>query len=192
MQMDRFDRADVRELRDAFLARRPAVDQEFGEMSTESLHWQPAPGRWSIAQCLQHLCQTGFSWADHLSPRLFAALRRGVDHREAHRPGPVGRWIVRFMEDGSKRAKAPSRFRPRDVSHLETIDLLRAFTALGHSWEATLLRATQIDLSHLRVGSPAAPMVLLPLGTWLYALSAHEDRHLEQARRVADMPGFPG
>lgn len=190
--MDHFTRSDVRELRDAFRSRRPEVEREFGALGPDALHWRPEAGRWSVGECLHHLCRTGFAWADHLGPVLFAALRHGVHHREPHRPGPVGRWIVRWMEVDDRRAKAPRRFRPMGTDKLETADLLRAFTALGDSWEATLLRASQVDLSRLRVASPAAPLVRLPLGTWLYALSAHEDRHLGQARRVLEAPGFPG
>jgi hypothetical protein len=31
----------------------------------------------------------------------------------------------------------------------------------------------------------------LPLGLWLFALSAHEERHLAQARAVEEAPEFP-
>lgn len=190
--MDLFSRPDVRELRDAFRARRPAVDREFGPLTDAAMHWRPAPGRWSVAECLQHLCIAGFTWADHLGPILFAALRRSVHHGEPHRPGPIGNLAIRMMEDDSRAHRAPSRFRPRDTSSLAGIDLLRAFTALGDSWEGTLLRASQLDISKLRVASPAHALIVLPLGTWFYALSAHEDRHLEQARRVVALPDFPG
>lgn len=190
--MDHLARPDVRELLEAFRARRAAVDEEFGGFDSGRMHWTPGPGRWSVGECLHHLCRTGFAWADHLGPVLFAALRRGARHDAPHRPGPLGRRVIRAMEPGARPARAPGPFRPLDSAQLAPEDLLRAFTALGHSWEATLLRASRLDLSRLRVGSPAAPLLVLPLGTWLYALSAHEDRHLEQARRVTAAPGFGG
>ena len=190
--MDLFNRPDVRTLRDAFQERRSRVDREFGGLSETAIHWNPAPGRWSVAECLHHLCRTGFTWADHLGPILFGALRHGIHAGGPYRPGPVAHWVIRSMEDGSRRLKTSSTFQPRDTASLTRDDLLRAFTALGDSWEGTLLRASRLDLSRLRTGSPAARLVVLPVGTWLYALSTHEDRHLAQARRVLDESGFPG
>uniref|UniRef100_UPI003B3A08E1 DinB family protein n=1 Tax=Spirosoma sp. TaxID=1899569 RepID=UPI003B3A08E1 len=31
------------------------VQQEFATLSDEQLRWKPAPDRWSIVECLQHL-----------------------------------------------------------------------------------------------------------------------------------------
>ena len=37
-----------------------ALDAEklFGSLSAEQLNWKPAPDRWSVAQCLEHLINT--------------------------------------------------------------------------------------------------------------------------------------
>ena len=184
-------RSDILALHDAFQRRRPAAYQEFGGLSHEAFNWQPGEGRWSVAQCLAHISETGMRWADSLGPVLFSAMRNGVHHRTPHVPGPVGRKAVAMMENLDRRQKAPGLFRPDRQSSYDLRDSLRIFDALGESWEATLRRACLLNTSSLFVGSPAAKWMQLPLGTWLEALSAHEDRHLEQAQRVMAADGFP-
>jgi hypothetical protein len=185
-------RSDILALHDAFLRRRPVAFAAFGGLSHEAFNWQPGQGQWSVAQCLVHLCETGLRWADHLVPIVFSAMRNGVHHRTPHVPGPVGRKAIAIMENIDQKQSAPKLFRPTNESDYDLRDTLRMFDALGESWEATLRRACLLDTSKLLVGSPAAKLLRLPLGTWLMALSAHEDRHLEQARRVMAAEGFPG
>jgi hypothetical protein len=51
--------------------------------------------------------------------------------------------------------------------------------------------AEGLDLSGIMMKSPAWPMLRFSLLTALAALAAHERRHLAQARRVTQRPGFP-
>jgi hypothetical protein len=185
-------RRDILQLHEAFARRRPAAFADYGGLSHEAFNWQSAPGSWSVAQCLVHLCETGMRWADALVPVLFSTMRKGVHHDSPHMPGPIGRKWIGTMENIDQRASSPRLFRPRGESDYDLRDTLRIFDALGESWEATLRRASLLDTSKLVVGSPAAAWLRFPLGTWLVALSAHEDRHLEQARRVMEAEGFPG
>lgn len=190
--MDFFSRPDIHELHEAFGARRPAAQRDFGSLDSRAFNWQPEPGQWSAAQCLDHLCQSGFAWANHLGPCFWASLRHGVHHDQPYRPGRTGKWIIGFMENEKRRMKAPDLFLPKGTVDYEVRDVLTAFVALGDAWGATLRRASQLDLGRLRVGSPAMALLRMPVGTWLYFLSAHEDRHLAQARRVLEHPDFPG
>jgi hypothetical protein len=185
-------RSDILALHDAFIQRRPAAFEEFGGLTHEQFNWQPGEGQWSVAQCLVHLCETGLRWADSLVPIVFLAMRKGVHHRTPHEPGPIGKKAIAMMQNIEQRHKAPGLFQPAAESDYDLRDTLRIFDALGESWEATLRRACVLDTSKLIVSSPAAAWIRLPLGTWLLALSAHEDRHLEQARRVMAKPEFPG
>ena len=189
--MDYSKRPDIQRLHSAFASRRDQARREFGHLDRGAFNWSPEPGRWSVAECLEHLNQTGQRWADHLGPILFAAMRHGVHHRTPHVPGRIGRKAIAMMETVSRPLTAPAPFRPADRSDFEPRQVFWAFNAVGESWEATLRRACLLDLSSIRVGSPAAAWMRLPLGTWLFSLSAHEDRHLEQARCVLSDPGFP-
>jgi hypothetical protein len=189
--VDFFSRPDIHELHEAFSARRSEVVRSFCELDSRAFNWRPEPDQWSVAQCLDHLCQTGFAWANHLGPLFWASLRHGAHHDEPSRPGRAGKWIIGLMENQNRRMKAPALFLPRRADDYEPRDVLRAFVTLGEGWEATVRRASQLDLGRLRIGSPASPLLRMPVGTWLYFLSAHEDRHIAQARRILEHPDFP-
>src|SRR5947209_16641423 len=65
-------------------------------LTEEQLNWQPAPGTWSVGQCLEHLCLTNEAYL----PPIAAALH-GVPDAPAEniRPGWFGRWFIRkFVE----------------------------------------------------------------------------------------------
>lgn len=109
-------RSDIRELHYAYMARRPALHAEFGGLSTEAFNWAPAPGRWSAAQCIDHLCLTGIRWSGHLSPILFDALTHGVDHRRPYQPGSLGRRAIHSMEVPARALSAPAPFVPGDLA----------------------------------------------------------------------------
>jgi hypothetical protein len=185
-----FSRPDIQELHEAFSARRPLIQRNFGELDSRAFNWRPRPDQWSAAQCLDHLCQTGFAWVEQLGPLFWASLLRGVHHDKPSFPGRTGKWIIGFMENENRRMKAPAPFLPQSEDDYEVRDVLSAFVALGDGWEATLRRASQLDLGRLRIGSPASALLRMPVGTWLYFLSAHEDRHIAQALRILEHPKF--
>src|SRR5262249_44306199 len=77
------------------------------QLTTAQLNWQPAPGSWSIGQCLEHLCITNEEYLAAISPALENRPDNPVTEIE---PGWFGRWFLRtFVEPTpqTKRASAP-------------------------------------------------------------------------------------
>jgi hypothetical protein len=68
---------------------------------------------------------------------------------------------------------------------------MAAFRAYQVQYIERLGQASGLDLARARVTSPVAGWLRLPLGSVFAATVAHEQRHLEQARRVITTPGFP-
>src|ERR1700704_765223 len=66
------------------------------ELTEEQLNWQPAPGSWSVGQCLEHLCITNEAYLTPIS----AALKEKPDSPvEQITPGRFARWFIRsFVE----------------------------------------------------------------------------------------------
>jgi hypothetical protein len=69
---------------------------------------------------------------------------------------------------------------------------MAAFRAYQVQYVDRLRQANGLDLARARVRSPVATWIQVPLGTGFAAMTAHERRHLWQARRVIEAPGFPG
>ncbi len=166
--------ADVRE------AARRLVEQA----PPEALLRPPAPGRWSAAECLDHLNRTG----GPLAPRLEAALRRArAEGRTGAGPfgyGLLGRLFLRAVDpSGARPLRAPAAYRPAAALDVGAVaaDFMRLQDALMRCAEA----AEGIDLRRVRAASPAFPLLRLPVSAWLAGTLAHERRHLRQAEQAA-------
>ena len=147
--------------------------------------WQPAPGAWSVAECLDHLATTNRVYLGAMEPVSEQALADGRARRGPVRPGLVGGWFARWLEPPARpllRTRAPRAIRPRVAPPLD--DAAAQFFASHHDVRAYLARFGGIDLTGVTFPNPLIPGVRFSLATGLHILAAHERRHLWQAWRV--------
>jgi hypothetical protein len=188
----------------AHLALTPEIDAfrvEFERLSAEAealvaplseaqFNWQPAPGSWSVAECIEHLNVTARLYLPNLDEGIADAIRRGL-----YADGPftynwIGRLASGIMEPPAKfKVKAPKTFHPapRRSRH----DIMAAFRAYQVQYIDRLRQANGLDLARARVSSPAGRWLRIPLGSGFALMTAHERRHLWQAGRVTSNPAFP-
>ncbi len=154
----------------------------------EQLNWQPAPGSWSIGQCLEHLCVTNESYLPPISAALGEKPRSPV---EEITPGWFGGWFIRSFAEpspNSKRASAPGKIRPGPRTGLSVLD---RFLSGNQACRDLILRARANDVNRIRFWNPFIPGLRFTVGTGLEIVVGHERRHLLQAKRVKDSPSFP-
>ena len=166
------------------------ADALVGALSDAQFTWPPAPGAWSIAQCLEHLNVTARTYLPSLDEGIADAIRRGL-----YADGPftynwTGRLFVRSMEPPVRmKVKTPTVFQPGpDRSRHE---IMAAFRAYQVQFIDRLRQANGLDLARARVTSPAWRWLRIPLGSAFALTAAHERRHLWQARQVTSSSGFP-
>ena len=150
-------------------------------LSVEAFNWQPAPERWSVAQCLAHLQVAG----GLLVPRLEDALAQATEpsHARPVRYGFVGRWFIRANEPNPKRkVKTPSAFVP-PARHAPDV-LVPSLLELQDRLIRCAEQADGLHLSSPKIPSPAASFLRFDVPTWLAVTEAHERRHLAQAQDV--------
>jgi hypothetical protein len=161
------------------------------EISGEQANWRPAPDRWSIAQCMEHLNVT--------TSKLLVPIDRAIGRARARRiesPGPfsygyVSRWFLRALApEGAKPLPAPSLYRP-STSSLEMAAVAERFQQVALAFKQSVIAADGLDLRRVRAGSPVLPLFRLPVGVWFLSTSSHMLRHLNQARRVRADSRFP-
>jgi hypothetical protein len=152
------------------------------------LNWQPDPTKWSVDQCLEHLCKTNEAYMHSIDAAIEEKPLSPVDEIT---PGWFGRWFIRSFAEPStatKRAKAPSKIQP--PSHVDPAVLAR-FLSSNESFRRLILRARDKDINHIRFTNPFIPLIRFTVGTALQIITAHERRHLQQAARVHSSPNFP-
>jgi hypothetical protein len=158
-------------------------------LTDEQLHWAAEPGRWSIAQCLEHLVVT----AQRYHPRLSAAID---EHHPAtagatgYRRTLLGARLVGGMRDtsGRRRFRAPRIFQPTSRPAPGAPERL---LSTHRELRELLTRAAGLDLVRVKVRSPVVPLLRLNLGEALELQVVHIARHLAQARRVREHAAFP-
>jgi len=157
-------------------------------LADEQLNWQPAPGSWSVGQCLEHLYTTNEAYLPPISAALEDRPSSPVDQIT---PGWFGRWFIRsFIEPSpnSKRARAPAKIRPvARVDH----SVLDRFLFSNQSCRDLILRARDNDVNRIRFWNPFLPGLRFTVGTGLQIVVSHQRRHLLQAKRVKDSLNFP-
>ena len=155
-------------------------------LTEQQLNWQPAPGSWSIGQCLEHLCITDETYL----PAITAALKEKPDAPVAQIvPGWFGSWFIRnFVEPSpqTKRASAPAKIRPTARVGLTVLDRF-----LNQAVRNLIADARKKDVNRIRFWNPFVKGIRFTAGTGLEIIASHERRHLLQAERVLRSPNFP-
>ncbi|HKO20031.1 MAG TPA: DinB family protein [Acidobacteriaceae bacterium] len=157
-------------------------------LNEEQFNWQPAPGRWSVGQCLEHLCITNEAYL----PAIVGALREKPDAPvEQIVPGKIGGWFLRnFIEPSAqgKRAPAPPKIRPTARVGLSVVD---RFLSGNLSCRDVILTARSKDVNRICFWNPLLKGIRFTVGTGFQIISEHERRHLLQAERVRNSADFP-
>lgn len=157
--------------------------QRLRQLDPEALMQQPAPGKWSIAQVLEHLVSYGRYYLPLISQKLDAAPDRPA---EIFRSGWLGDYFTKSMlpKNGvvSNPMKSP---RPHAASqspdsHQVISEFIRQQQTLVH----LLDEASGKDLNQLRIPISLTRLIRLKLGDVFNFLIAHQERHFVQIRNV--------
>lgn len=161
-------------------------------LSEAQFTWRPGAGRWSVGECLDHLAITTGLVAAKVRTALDQGRMEGKRGEPPYRFGLVGGWFVRAMEKPGKRGMpAPENFVPPSGGAKTAV--LGRFFAAQKEFRDALESAPGLPLDKLRAASTAkgAGWLTLNIAAWLASTLAHQRRHLGQAKRVLDAPGFP-
>ncbi len=159
-------------------------------LSDTQFNWRPEPGAWSVAECIEHLNVTARLYLPKLDQGIAEAIRRGQYGEGPFRYSFVGRWMTGSQEPPAKfKVRAPKTFHPAPTRPRG--EIMAAFRAYQVQYIDRLRQANGLDLARARVSSPAATWLRFSLGSGFALMTAHERRHLWQARNVTQHPQFP-
>lgn len=149
----------------------------------EQWTFQPAPGRWSLAECAEHLAIT--------ERFIFSRIEDSLNQAPATQtedPSRMDERVIRLVPNRGRKVVAPEPVAPSGtmVSREETRN---AFLQARQSTIA-FARDTKLDLR--AYSHPHFALGRLDCYQWLLFLAAHADRHLQQMDEIRADPGFPG
>ncbi len=166
------------------------ADALVAPLTEAQFNWRPAPDRWSIAECIDHLNVTARQYLPQLDESIAEGLRRGLYGHGPFTHDLIGRLFVRTMEPPARiRISTPESFKPVELRSRS--EIMAGFRAYQVQFIDRLRQASGLDLRRAKVGSPASRWIKMSLNSAFALMVAHERRHLWQAQRVMAAPGFP-
>ena len=164
--------------------------QLFSDLSEAQLNWKPAPEKWSIAQCLEHLAVATAKFGPYFTDVIARAKQKPLTAKPAYRPTLMGGWLIKYVSpDSPRKLSAPKILRPAASSSIH--GSLAGFLEEQEKFIHFVREAEGIDYNRTRLRSPVTPLMRYSLADAFVITVVHARRHLAQARRVRETPGFP-
>jgi hypothetical protein len=186
-----YTRLTLAEVRTALHDIARASEDTFGRLSAAQLNWQPDHTRWSVAQCLDHLLTTNALMLQSARTALDVSQPRTMWQRLPVLPGVFGRLMIRSLTPtATRKLKAPAAARPVFSEIPEGV--VGRFAEQQREMAAWLERLDAARAERTIMTSPFARVITYTVLDACRLVVAHDHRHMQQARRVMAMPGFPG
>lgn len=162
-------------------------------LDRETFNRRPGEGRWSVAECVDHLNTTARLYLPVLTDAIERARAQGVTGERTPGRTLLGRLVVWLMEPPpkwfSRMGTWPELEPARGLDPHATLD---DFEALHEELIVRMNEAADLDLRKVKVRSALDSRVRLSLGDWFHFLPAHARRHMWQASRALDeLPDAP-
>ncbi len=140
---------------------------------------EPAPGKWSVIQVLEHLN----SYGRYYLLSIERSLENDKPAVEVFMPGWLGNYFTKLMkpgEDGAiiNKTKSPKDHRPS--KYLDVFPVLTTFLEQQHYLLELLEQAKSKNISGIRTPISISRLIRLKLGDTFRFLVAHEQRHFVQ------------
>jgi len=162
------------------------------DLSGEQLNWKPEAGRWSIAQCLEHLALSAENFDPSFTTVIAAAREKWpVSAAPAYRPTRMGAWLIKqLLPETAKKVPAPKIFRPAETADID--GALDHFLKAQSNFLDFVRSAEGFNYNKTKLRSPVTFLMRYSLADAFVLTVVHGQRHLGQAHRVRAAPNFPG
>ena len=140
---------------------------------------QPAPGKWSIVEVLEHLN----SYSRYYLLAIEKSLQGDNPATDLFKPGWLGYYFTKLMkpkENGTiaNKMKSPKDHRP--PKFLDAFPVLNSFLEHQHYLLELLEQAKLKNIGSIRIPITISKFIKLKLGDTFRFLIAHEQRHFVQ------------
>lgn len=159
------------------------LKKQVAGLSEAQLQFKPAPDKWSISQCLEHIIRS--------ERMIFDMAKKGLDQD----PQPERRQEIKLTDDNLKNAltdrthkyQAPKELQPEGI-YKDVKKAMADFTAARQPVLDYIKKADAEDLRNHVSESPTGPIDGYQA---LMFIAAHSARHTKQIAEIKADPNFP-
>lgn len=165
--------------------------RSLGETYTPAqLAWKPEPPVWNMLECVDHLVVVDGMYFPKIQAAIDEASATSSDSHRPFKPSLLGRLFYRFVKPNPTfKVKTPRPFDP-DPALTDTAVIDR-FAAHQDTMMDLIRQADGLPLRTVKFPSPLSSLLRFSLGDGFWFLLAHQQRHLQQAERLAQHADFP-
>lgn len=146
---------------------------------------QPAPGRWSVTQVIEHLNTYG----RYYLPLLEQGLNKSqFPAKEIYTPGRLGNYFTKSMlpKDGQVKNKMKAFKNHRPLPDIDSKKVLDEFIQ-QEQWLLQLLQKSRTaDIGRIRIPISIAKFIKLKAGDTFRFVIAHHQRHFVQVKNTLE------
>lgn len=157
--------------------------KEVNGLSNAQMKFKPAPDRWSVADCLEHITVS--------EKRLFGmqqhAMSQPTNPNKRKEIIVTDEALAQRIGDRSKKIKAPEQIQPKGA-YATTAEAIQAFTEQRNKiidYVKTTNDDVRNHVADITTGSPMDAYQILIL------VASHSGRHTQQIQEVKADPAFP-
>lgn len=165
-------------------------EKEIDPLTSEQLNWKPNPNSWSVGQCVEHVIITNELYFSIFKKLLNGEKQFNFWEKVPFLPSFFGNFLIKTTQPIiNKKNKTLKVFEPSKSEIPD--DILNSFFENQKILIDFVKRSDLVDHENTIVTSPATKVITYSLHDVCIILSGHEERHLNQARNVMKMEGFP-
>jgi hypothetical protein len=152
-------------------------------VSDKEFNKSPDGKKWSIAECIDHLIVTGYDYTNMFEEGLKIAVEKNLRSNGPFKYSWFAKKFISSVEPPPKlKLKAPKKWRPG--SKINKRKATAAFLQLQDRWVDLINKSAGLDISEIKLPSPATKLIKFSSFEILGVNSAHQRRHLLQAKNV--------
>lgn len=165
---------------------RKALDDATKGLTAAQWNYKPAPDRWSVAECLEHIALSEDFLFQVITDKVMKTPA-APEKKDAAKAQEGDAFILNAIPDRSRRAQAPEQLQPTG-KWATPKEAMKHFAA-SRKFTINYVKATQEDLRSHFMDSPIRKDA--DGHQWVLFLSAHSQRHTAQILEVKADPNFP-
>jgi hypothetical protein len=170
------------------------VKHEFSELTEDQILWQPNDKVWSIAQCFAHLNAYFRYYIPVFNGKI--SNTRFKEPTETFTSSPLGIAVYRQVKLGKvknvkRKLKSVKDYNPLINKSLSLKNVREEYLTHLDEMKSVLNASREINLRKTKCPLSLRPVVKLNLGDALIFIIYHNERHIEQIRKLTRLRSFP-
>jgi hypothetical protein len=158
--------------------------KSINKVSDAQWNWKPAPDRWSLAECAEHIALSEDRLLELITLQVLKSP--AAPERKAEVAGK-DETVLKMVPDRGQRFQAPEMLQPKKTFATRA-ELIKHFKA-SRAKTVDFVKKSQDDLRSHFFEHPV--LTQLDAYQWVLLISAHTERHTHQIEEVKATAGYP-